>query len=321
MRRDKMLYKLGLDIGNSGIKMVTKINQVYKYDNIKALATRDASDNSYVVHMDGDIKPLYFAVGSSFTVQEKTKRKFLKQIILLACANMYGEITDCDMVKIGVGLPLGEYKEENARRDYEAKLAEITQVSGYVNGRYYVFNVTLSVYAEGFSAFYYLMPELDKHYRWLIVDHGYRTTDAVSVSYDSMRNKWRVDGYRSLKQGLLEMYKDISKTYAFETGENDLEPEDVEYYLRENIALMTTNPERPEAYLNDFTHGASDVISNIYDTGLGTQFPDMSARKILLVGGGSELVYKHLDRINKQLEIDAFKRLYGNAIGFYLQLK
>lgn len=314
-------YKLGLDIGNNGFKIAGKVSPTeFKLECIKALATRDASDNSYVVQLDGDERPLYFGVGEPLTVQDKTKRPYLNQIVLLAVATIYGEITDCDMVKIGIGLPLRDYKTEAKRKTYHEEVKNIKQVSGYVNGKYYVFKVDISIYAEGFSAFYYLMPNLDKRYRWLIVDHGYRTTDAVGVSYDSTRNRWVVDDYDSLSDGLLEIYQDIAKAYSLATGEDVYEAQDVEYYMRENIILMTSNPECPEANLNDYSYGSKDMIDTIYRK-LATKFKDISARKILLLGGGGELVHKHLDRPNKSYEENITKRLYGNAIGFYLQIK
>lgn len=321
LNKSNKIYKLGLDIGNSGIKMAGRISETeFKLDNIKALATNDATDSSYVVHLDGDDREIYFGVGDPLTTQDKTKRPYLKQIILLALANIYGDVTDCESVKVGIGLPLKDFKNEHKRKSYEEELSRITQVSGRVNNKYYLFNVSINVYAEGFSAFYYLMPNLGKDYRWLICDHGYRSTDVVGVSYDSNKQKWRVDDYTSLNKGLLEMYQEIARQFSFVTHEEPYLAQDIEYYMRERIKLMTSNPDYPEVDLNDFSYGAIGAVSQIYND-LALKFTDINARKILLLGGGAELVNQLLEKTNKQFEEDFNKRLYGNAIGFYLQLR
>ena len=313
-------YRVGLDIGNSGFKMAGRIGNDFRLQNIKALATFDATDSPYGVKLDGDTREIYFGVGDPLVAQDKTKRPYLKQILLLAITSMYGEVTDCEKVKVGIGLPLTDYKEEHKRKKYQDELSKIRQLSGYVNGKYYVYNTEIRVFAEGFSAFYSLMPTLSKSYRWLIVDNGYRTTDVVGVSFDSAKNKWFVDNNFGIEKGLLEMYTNIAETYSYQVGQKKYNPEDVEYYMRENIILMTDNPDIPEANLNDYSYGAVAPIEFIYNQ-IGLKFNDIDARKILLLGGGAELVNKHLNRANKQYEPDFNKRLYSNAIGFYLQLR
>lgn len=316
MNKDTFL-KIGLDIGNSGLKIVGKIDEEYIYYNIKSLVSDKSAENTEKVQMLQS-KPLFFGVGLPLVTQNKIERMYIKESIFLAVCKVYGENANGRIIKVGIGLPLEDYKNENTRTTFKEDISQISYLEGYYNDEYYTFNVDVDIFAEGFSAFYYLMPELDKKYRWMIVDHGYRTTDAMLVSYTN--NKWIVENYATAYRGLLEMYNDIAKQFSFETRNSVFPAEEIEFHLKNDIPVMLKDGS--EAYFKNYINSAESTIKYIYNTELAIKFgAAMEGRKILLVGGGSEITDKLLKKSNKEFPQDIMKRLYANAIGFYLQLK
>lgn len=318
-------FKIGIDIGNSGIKAAGKLEGQYIQHTVKSLVATNSTDTYEIVEMKDSHTPLYFGVGLSLVTQNKSERIYLEETIFLAIAKVYGKEANGNHVQVGIGLPLEDFKNEHLKNAFKEKVSKIKKLEGKYNGEPYVFDVKIHVFAEGFSAFYYLMPELDKKYRWVISDHGYRTTDVLLVSYEN--GKWRIENHATIYKGLIEMYEAIAKGFAKETEEPIYLPEQVEFGIINSTPIVLRKPIKKddkiisEACFKDYVRYALPVVKHIYDT-LGVKFSGaMDGRKIMLVGGGSEIVEPLLDRSSKVMDDEFEKRAYANAIGFYLQIK
>ena len=85
---------------------------------------------------------------------------------------------------LAVGLPIKTYKLFGT--SYQEKLNEIVKIEGFVNGEKVSLNVdSVLVCAEGYSSLFSLEESISQMAPTLIVDIGYKTSDALSVLYSA----------------------------------------------------------------------------------------------------------------------------------------
>lgn len=310
------MMKLAIDLGNSNIKFVADINGAIALKAIRSLVTTNSLDTNYVVSHQS--KTLHFGVGDSLVEVDKTDRKYIKETILLGVYELYGASEKAVDVDLALGLPLDLYKSSK-RADFEDKVKTLTNVviDGEVNGEPVLVKVkSVTVCAEGYSAFMNLAKDIDKDYAALIVDIGFGTTDYIGVTHTG---KWQIDGYGTVDKGLYDIF-DAVKAEVLDKEKikalNDVLA--VENKFLNNPMVLTKTGEFD---INNYLYAAKPAVDSII-TALNKKFPDMHSRKIYVVGGGAELFTKIAGvSLQHKQDIKLATRLYANAIGYLLQIK
>lgn len=272
---------------------------------VKSLAIKDGIGTENVVTYAG--YNLVFGSGSPLVEQDKTKRKYIEQSILLAC-KYCGVLSG--KVEIVVGLPLNIYKT-TLKESYQADMSKIKALKGEVDGVSINVTVdTIKVFAEGFSCFIAYSKDITITPS-TIIDIGYKTTDVVALSKTNA--KWKIDGYCTVNKGMLDVYKDMS--HALLGKGIILSPEQVEERLENNPLILT---EGAEENLNEYLVFANETVAAIYNE-LRLNIADIGNRMSYVVGGGANAIHDLMPTKNKQVIGDKEKCIFGNALGYLFQ--
>lgn len=278
--------KLAIDIGNRNIK----IYDGKKTAIIKSMATEKGMNTKNIVELDG--KKIWFGIGNSLVAQDKTARKHLKETILLSAYKMFGP--KANEIELRVGLPLNRYKAQ--KDSFKKELMGYGNIKGKVDGE--EMNITIKeveVLAEGHAALYKIVEDITILPAALL-DVGYKTTDVLLLSYDT-DGELQIDSYMTVNMGLKEIYEAIAMDNLTNIGFL-YKAEDIESRLKE-LDLKAANM----------------VINEIYNEIESTCY-DISKRHIYVIGGGSKVVYEHLDH-NEKTMIDENVALYANVKGYF----
>jgi hypothetical protein len=319
--------KLAIDFGSANMKMFGMINGQERKRIVRSLATNDGIQEYRVVNTNG--KKVYFGVGEPLVVPDKTRREYILESIFLATNEIYGELNEAEFeVELGIGLPILQFKS-NKRKSYEEELQRdyVNEVfSATVDGKPYTIKIKfLKIYAEGFSGFLTFADELPTDKPILLIDIGYKTTEAIGIRKDLNGKKLIIDNYGSIDTGMLEVFNTIRKQFINKTGMM-YKLETIENAMIANETL-TVNNEDVDA--RKFLVDGVPVIKNILNSIETEYFPDMKNRKIFLIGGGIEFIYSLLKFIGKEddyrkLDInmsnDIEKSMFANVLGYYMQL-
>ena len=322
-----MKIKIGLDLGASNIKMVTykenKEDKKFYFEKkiIPSLVTNSGIDNKYLVKSDES--SVYFGVGESLALLDKTERPYFLETVALAIKELYEESDEVFNVELGIGLPLNLYKS-NKKEDFEkeinSKYGKNKLNSFIVGDKNIEFKLSnIKVYAEGYSAYYALADKITSP-SFVLVDIGYKTTDIIGVSIQSEKNAI-VDGYLTINKGMLEVYTEMCKEFL-DIEKTAFIPKKLEQRLLyiPSIKIKEKTIEKT-IDLNDYIKYGKIVVDDIINQ-ISLKFTDINIREMILVGGGATIVNKILkEKNNLNLNIlDKDESLYANATGFFLQL-
>jgi len=301
----ELIKRLGLDFGNSSMKIVGGEGENIIQKRIKSLATTDSMDSNHIVEI-GD-KVVCFGIGTPLVTQDKTKREHLAHSILLATYEAYGP--GSHVINLGTGLPIDLYKTKKDM--FEKLIRDIGDIKGDINGnKVDVVLKDIKVSAEGLAAFKAIMPEIKKDENILIVDVGLRTTDVISASIEN--GKWKIDGYSTISTALYDCY-DVLRYRLFDLTDVLLTPEQLEDKI---INGGTLNEIDIAANYNICSEIVTDVFRRIQ-----LKFNDLYARKVYFLGGGAELFNTNATFIkNKDMPKSKDKQIYSNAVGYYLSI-
>ncbi|MGL5764249.1 MAG: hypothetical protein ACRCX8_01280, partial [Sarcina sp.] len=143
------MKRLVVDFGNSNMKIAYRNEEGEIITHlIKSLATRNGLGTQNIVSYNNST--VLFGSGIPLVEQDKTKRRFVEESILLAaklCDITSGKVELC------VGLPLNLYKT-GLKDVYQSDMSHLKSLKGDVDG--VGINITIDsvkVFAEGFSAF------------------------------------------------------------------------------------------------------------------------------------------------------------------------
>jgi len=320
------IYKLAIDLGSANLKIATKIDdKEYKFKKIKSSVSTNAIDKNYVVSTSSNT--LYFGVGDSLIQQDKTKREYIEETILLAASLMFEDIEGVLKIDLAIGLPLDLYKSENKRAYFDSRLQNITNgspISGNVNGKDIIVKVNSTIIcAEGYSSFLSLNNKMNVTEPLVLIDSGYRTTDILAIDISNEDKELIIGDFKTFNKGMLEVFEDIQKQFLNDTGHN-FSIETVENRIL-NSPTLTIGNDKIDIH-NWVKYGAHTVkeILKLIELAI----PDVASRNVYLVGGGSVLFKEIIDFLNKDGQTDIKAELvgnideliYANVAGYHMQL-
>lgn len=315
--------KIAIDLGSANIKVAIMDGDEYKFKKIKSKVSLNAIDTNYVVSTTSNT--LSFGTGESLIQQDKTKREYIEETILLATSLMF-EDEGVIKIDLALGLPLDLYKSEKKREDFDIKLQGMKNkpISGNVNGRDIIIKInSILVCAEGYSGFLSLNNKVDKKSPFIIIDTGYRTTDILSIDINHEEDELVIGKFKTFNQGMLEVFEDIQKQFLNDTGNNF--PAEV---IENRILYSPTLKIGQETLdLKSWIKFGSQTIKEILRS-LELTIPDAMSRNIYLVGGGAAIfdeIVKYLNEngstnINTQMIGTIDESIYANVTGYYMQL-
>lgn len=319
----KGVKRLAIDLGSANMKMTGEVEGEMKFKKIKSLVTNDSIDDNYVVVMND--KTLYFGTGNSLIQQDKTKREYIEETVLLCAHEIYGATENTLRIDLALGLPLDLYKSESKRESFELKMKAMQSktLSGYVNGdEMFVKINSITIMAEGYSAFMALHEKMDTTSPFMVVDIGYRTTDILSVDIDN-EGVMTIGNYTTINAGMLEVFEDIKKAFMNDTG-SVMPATSVE-------SRILSSPKVKVGFetfdIREWIKYGKNTVSEIFrQTQL--RFPDTANRNIYLVGGGACIVNEIVQHMveEKMLDFDTQiianqeELIYCNVAGYFMQI-
>lgn len=320
--------KLAIDLGSANLKIAAKINGEYRFHKIKSRVSINAIDTNYVVHTSNNT--FCFGIGDSLIQQDKTKREYIEETILLAASLMFGDNLDDGVVKIdlAIGLPLDLYKSPSKLESFEMKINAMTNksISGNVNGKDIVVKVvSYKICAECYSGFIALNHRVDSTIPFVIIDSGYRTTDVLSVDVRPVDGKpeFIIGEYKTFNKGLFEIFDDIQKQFLNDTGLN------YDINIIENRILNSPMMKIGERKVNigDWVEYGRHTVKEIIKS-IELSIPDVASRNVYIIGGGASLfneISNGLCRagetiVDTQVLGDIDQLIYANVIGYYMQI-
>lgn len=302
---NKKLNKLGLDLGNSSMKIVGGEPDNLIYKRILSQATKHSQDSNYIVDLNGEI--VYFGVGDPLIEQDKTNRKYLEHTLLLAAYEIYGPGEH--QIELGLTLPINLYKLMGEY--FKAKIEAIKELQGVVNGsNVYIDIQRVIVQPESLAAFYALMPEIQKE-AILFVDLGHRTTDIVAINVNNETGRWKIEGSHTLQVGGYDFLCDLQGP-LYMAEQTLFTPQQIEQRL--SMGGQVGNTKIPSLYKAALTDRVNAMIKEMMQV-----FNDMNHRKIYLVGGAAEMFEACYEGDNLEVLQDK-KMIYSNPLGSYLKL-
>lgn len=298
------MKKIGLDLGNSSMKIVAGEKDQLIYRRIRSLATLKSEDNNHVVDMGQSV---HFGVGSPLIEQDKTDRKYLEESILLAVYESYG--AGAHEIALGLTLPINLYKL--SKEPFKAQIEAMNVLKGKVNGLEVQAELKkVNIQAEGLAAFYALMPEIPKG-PILFIDLGHRTTDMIAANIDSENGKWRLEGSESLQCGGYELLNDL---------QNALYPKTKTFFSTQQIEqIMAAGGKVGRLQIESlYKEALSERVADM-EKAIHQLFNDLYFREVYLCGGAAPLFAACYDKDNLTVLKDN-KMMYSNAVGSYLKL-
>lgn len=303
--------KLGLDLGFSNMKMTSIIGGQLVSKSIRSLADTKGFDNENMVNIDGN--EVYFGVGSSLSPSDKTKRRYVRESLLLAVYKMFGSQQDTVNLELAVGLPLDLYKSKR-KEEYKAELQELLKgtINGFVAGKPISVVVTrLKICAEGYSAFVALKGELEGN-ECVVLDIGHGTTDMVYMVREN--GKWMVERFDTVPSGFGDIYKAVLDKHL-NSGGSPLDLETVEKRIVRDLDIKNNNG---MVKMRDYLTVAQPIVKSILDR-VSNQFDDFDSIECWVVGSGSHLLAPYID-LEKVKVFEGNKAMYSNSVGYYCQL-
>lgn len=297
------MKKIGIDLGNSSIKAAVITKGEVKTTLVKSLATIDSEDTNNIVNIAG--QNVYFGVGTPLIENDKTKRKYLEESILLMCYKLYGP--GVHEIELGLSLPINLYKL--SKELYKSKLEAIGEIMGRVNSDDITCKLKrVEIFAEGLSAFYALQPEIPKE-NILFIDIGYRTTDTLCIGVE--QGKWIMQGSSTLETGAYDMIELLKGPIYEQTGVF-FTTSQIEAYLTENRMIGAYDINSSLEVLKPLVEAAMKQIEQLYN--------DTPVRHLYFIGGGSKLFTSQLEGYRYTLLKNEDKLIYSNSVGNYMKL-
>lgn len=299
------MEKLGLDLGNSSMKIVggEKENLIFK--RIRSLATTDSEDNNHVVSMDN--QTIYFGVGTSLIENDKTERAYLKESILLAAYEIYG--AGEHEIGLGLTLPINLYKL--TKDTFKQQIEAFKTLKGLVNGRSVTVNLEkVNIQAEGLAAFYALMPEIPKG-PILFIDLGHRTIDIIAANIDTDTGKWKLETPYTIQKGGYDLLNKLQGTLYLKL-KNFFTVEQIEQIIAAGGEVGGLN-------IADIYQEALQEEINLIVKEIQNFYTDLLYRKVYICGGAAPM-FKACYEYENLTVIQEDKMIYSNAVGSYLKL-
>lgn len=305
--------KIGIDIGNRTVKCVGKNGFEWIYKDFQSCAAENSIDSNLVVYIpeDNASQKISLGTGMPLVTNDKTRRKYMAHTILAAIYKVYGH--EVRKIKVGVGLPVLNYKQVGILKDFKSSMCKMQNIKGTVCNKPMNVDITIDVYAEAYSAFYALYNTFPTNKRIIIVDHGYRTTDYICATW--INGSWHIENYDTINIGLYEIYSDISKNFLNDSHEK-YEPHYIDHLLLNEPNIIVNNK---HYNLTDYVQKSKGIIENIYEE-INIKQQDLLSRQLHLVSGGANLVYPLINHSNKVILSDSKKLRFANAVGYYMQL-
>lgn len=299
------MEKLGLDLGNSSMKIVGGEKNDLQFVKIRSLAATESEDSNHVVTIGEE--SIHFGVGTPLIEHDKTSRKYIAHSILLAAYEVYG--TGEHEIALGMTLPISLYKL--TKEKFKEQIEAFKSICGVVNGKKVTVNIkNVNIQAEGLAAFYALMPEIKKE-AILFVDMGHRTTDIIAANIDPNTNKWVIEGSYCMQVGGYELLNDL---------QNALYPHTKTFFSTQQIEqILSTSGKVGKLKLDTIYHEALKETVEKMTKEIHQAFNDMPHREIYLHGGAAPLFTSCYTGDNLHV-IEGEKMIYSNAVGSYLKL-
>jgi plasmid segregation protein ParM len=253
---------LGVDLGNFAVKVSNGMIFPSKCSKVGSIL----NDNKIEVNGES----LFLNSGFYDTEYRKVKKMHIKALFLYALSQAEGQ-----NFKAVVGLPLAQYKQDKEAFKELLISPKVNTVS-YKNASKKIFVEDVEVYPEGVAA------AAGTSFEGVIMDIGGRTTDCCYVEDNEGVKK--VKSPLSIPKGTLNLYSDfinaLNARYSL-----DLTIEDAGRILKHGLKI-DGEPVDGSIVVDVFREYVDELIDK-----LNVEF-SLKTNNVLLVGGGSELLYK-----------------------------
>lgn len=289
--------KIGIDIGNYNVK--TSKDVIFK----SAISTTEQfNNNSDVLVLNG----VTYYVGDGNLEIDFVKFKKDNYIPLLIASICKSMITMSNDIKLGVGLPLNQFKKHS--EELKDMLLN-KEFKGYFNGnKFSIRIISVNVFPEGVAGYianYGKFSDIIDNRDVIVVDIGGKTTDIAliqnnKVVQNSTVSYGTIDIYNTIKLELEKKFTDIKVSI-----------DKIEHYIKYGFYYKNKLTD-----IGFVIKKASNIYLDIYNE-LKLNYP-INTEFIILSGGGSYLL-GNIFKSKMSVEID--NDIFANARGYEKLLK
>lgn len=318
------IKKLAIDLGNSTIEISGKAGdkEDSKVLNAYIPSAYDirAGNITYTPGKGATIECLgstiFLGEGIPMVAVDKTDRQYFEHQVLYGAWRLFG--AGSHVIKLAVGLPIKTYKLFGT--SYQERLNEIVKIEGFVNGEKVSLNVdSVLVCAEGYSSLFSLEESISQMAPTLIVDIGYKTTDALSVRWDEEAQQYIPEIFDSFNIGLYDMLNLMSERLLKEGA--DMTPEELNKCLNSTNSMVRTRTGSGVLNIKSSLHLVEDKCKELVRS-LELKYGQLLQYDLLFTGGGSKVFLQGYGEQNLKniIKIKDEDKYYSNVHGYLAQL-
>lgn len=288
---------IGLDLGNltttciAENKAITFESRLKEFQDINNFSDKDVLeiDNKKFIMEEG-----YF---------ENNLIKHDKENFINLVYYAIGKVTDENAVKLVIGIPAGQYNYE--KENLKNAILKENCKSIKINGELKVITIEdVFVVPEGYGIKIEALQDLNNKNKTLIIDIGGGTTDIAEFDENN-----KFIGGKSIKTGLLDMYKDVvdilDSRYRLNTT-----LEDARKYFDGELVIRNEKFEEETSYKKEVLKDMLKILLN----DIRGIYKNISQYNIVLSGGGAKISNSTFVKIYPQTK--AIEDITANAKGF-----
>lgn len=288
---------LGVDIGNITTICVGEEKEFIVESRVKEFQNINEFGEKDIVEFDN--KKLLFGDGYFENNLLKHEKENFLDLLYYAIANTCND----NSVKIVLGVPAGQY---NSEKDEIKKIVEKNNCRSLkINGELRTITIEdVMIAPEGYGVKVENLTNLNNKAKTLIVDIGGGTSDVAEFDENG-----KFIGGKSIKTGLLDLYKDIQETLDTEYRLN-VSLEDARKYFDGELVVRNNKFEEETEYKKEnllkFVKFLLNELRGLYK--------NIAQYNIILSGGGAKKVYPAFVKVYNQTK--AIEDIKSNAKGF-----
>jgi len=274
---------MGVDLGNYSTKTSESINILSK-------CSRQSNILNNSTTLQTSSGTFYIEEGEFDTEYRKVKKEYIKELFYTSILLSTNDIAN----SIVIGLPLSQFREDKDNLK-QLLLKDRIQIINLNGKERKLILEDIEVYPEGVGAL------IGTEFNGVIVDIGGRTTDVSILENNKVKKPY------SISTGTLNLYSDFIKSINSKYS-LDLKSEDAARILQYGLKIY--GEQKEISFALDVFKAYIDSIVRELQVSYSIKTLD-----IMLVGGGSELLYKAFKNRIPQAQLIP-NSIFANAEGF-----
>lgn len=288
---------LGLDIGNLTTVCVSENNEVVFESRLKPYQQLNRFSGNDVFEIDN--QKFIFEEGYFENNLIKHEKENFINLVYYAIA----KTCDSNSIYLTIGVPAGQYnsERENIRRTLMQNSCKTVKLNNKLR------SITIEdvfVAPEGYGVKVEALTNINNNSKTLVVDVGGGTTDAAEFD-----EKGRFIGGKSIKKGLIDLYKEVADTLDNEYRLS-VSLEDARKYFDGELSVKNDNFEEVTEYKKEALLNLGKYLLNE----LRGMYTNLSQYNIILSGGGAKTLHPLFLKVYPQTK--AITDIKANAKGF-----